>query len=139
MSGLSVTATWRGGYAARVQIRQHRVLVDEPPSAGGDDAGPMPTELLCAALASCFCLAIAHVAGKRGAEPPGLEVTVTAERAGSELRYHKLVVTARARMPEDELAPLVQRARRFCWISNILSTPPDVEYRCEPGDRLEVP
>jgi organic hydroperoxide reductase OsmC/OhrA len=90
----------------------------------------MPTEVFCAALASCFCMAIAHCARRDGMdEPAGLTVDVRAERAGRELRYGQIVVTARAAVPADELQTLVTRARRVCWVSNTLATPPAVEYR----------
>ena len=90
----------------------------------------MPTEVFCAALASCFCMAIAHVARRDGeGEPTGLTVDVRAVRAGRELRYGEVVVTARAAVPADELESLVTRARRVCWVSNTLAKPPAVEYR----------
>ena len=57
----------------------------------------MPTELFCAALASCFCLAVGFAAGKRDQEVPGLKVTVTAERVEGELRYEHFVVDDRGR------------------------------------------
>ena len=127
---LEVTATWEGGYATTVQARGHRIPVDEPESAGGADGGAMPTEVFCAALASCFCLAVAHVARRDGdPEPTGLTVDVRAERAGRELRYGTIVVTARAAIPADELESLATRARRVCWVSNTLAKPPAVEYR----------
>ena len=138
---LEVTAIWRGGYAAAVEARGHEVSVDEPESAGGADAGLMPTELLCAALASCFCLALGHVARQRGVALPGLRVVARAERAERELRYERMVVTATAAAPADELAALAKRARRVCWVSNTLATPPAVEYRTTSGEgapRLEV-
>jgi putative redox protein len=126
--GLEVTATWRGGFRADVRARGHTVAVDEPASSGGEDTGLMPTELFCAALASCFCLAIGHVARKRGLDVPGLSVTVRSERAGRELRYGRIVVTTRAPVPAADLRELVTRARRVCWVSNTLATPPAVEY-----------
>ncbi len=127
---LEVTATWEGGYATTVQARGHRIPVDEPEHAGGADGGAMPTEIFCAALASCFCMAIAHVARRDGErEPTGLTVDVRAERAGRELRYGTVVVTARAAIPADELESLATRARRVCWVSNTLAKPPAVEYR----------
>jgi uncharacterized OsmC-like protein len=142
MSSLEVSATWLGGYAATVAARGHEVAVDEPAEAGGEDSGPMPTELLCASLASCFCLAVAHVAGRQGSDLPGLRVDAHAERAGRELRYGRIVLTATADVPAAELAPLIERARRLCWVSNTLANPPAVEYRSNSGDgspRLEVP
>ena len=127
--GLEVTARWRGGYRADVEARGHEVAVDEPVHSGGEDTGFMPTELFCGALASCFCLAIGHVAGKRAVAVPGLRVSVRAERAGRELRYARLVVTSASDIPDDELAALVQRARPFCWVSNTLAAGVEVEYR----------
>ena len=37
-------------------------------------------------------------------------------------------MTATAGVPADELAALVERARRFCWVSNMFATPPHVTY-----------
>jgi putative redox protein len=126
--GLEVTARWRGGYRADVEARGHEVAVDEPLDAGGDDAGFMPTELFCAALASCFCLAIGHVARKRSLDVPGLVVTVRSERAGRELRYARLVVTCAADVEDDLLDTLIERAKPFCWVSNTLAAGVEVEY-----------
>jgi putative redox protein len=126
---MKVTATYHGGYSATVEARGHTVEVDEPPEAGGEDGGFMPTELLFAALASCFALALGHVARKRELELPGLRVDVQAERAGRELRYDRVIVSASADVPAEELAALVERARPFCWISNTLASPPDISYR----------
>jgi putative redox protein len=126
---MKVTATYHGGYAATVEARGHLVEVDEPEHAGGEDGGFMPTELLFAGLASCFALAVGHAARKRDIELAGLRVEVTAERPGRELRYDRVVVSASADMPADELAELVAKAERFCWVSNTFATPPEIEYR----------
>jgi putative redox protein len=126
--GLEVVATWRGGLATDVQARQHTIRVDEPETAGGGDSGMMPTELFCAALASCFCLAVGFAARKRDLEVPGLEVTVTAERVGTELRYEHFAVTTSAALEPELLARLVERARPFCWVSNSLASGVSVEY-----------
>jgi putative redox protein len=126
---LRATASWRGGYATDVAVRSHTVRVDEPLDLGGGDTGPMPTELFCASLASCFCLAVAHVARKRSLDLPGLRVTVEAQRAGRDLRYDRLTVTAGADVDADILARLVERAKSFCWVSNTLAAGTTLEYR----------
>jgi putative redox protein len=132
---LKATATWKGGYEAAVAVRGHALTIDEPEDSGGHDAGMMPTEALCSALASCFCLAVAHVARRDGIALGELEVDVDAERAGSELRYGRIVVTVRAPGVGDAIEQLLVRARRVCWVSNILAEPPELEYR----SHLEVP
>jgi putative redox protein len=129
---LEVTADSLGGYASRVTARGHEIAVDEPESAGGNDTGMMPTEVFCAALASCFCAALAHVARKRDRELPGLRVTVRAQRAGTELRYGRLIVEARADVAIDELEGLMKPARAVCWVSNTLAAGTDVSYLALP-------
>jgi putative redox protein len=126
---LEVGATWLGGYESRVEARGHELVIDEPLTSGGADHGMMPTEALCAALASCFCLALAHAAGKRGRELPGLRVVVRAERAGHELRYARFDVEAQAEVAAEELAELMDPARRFCWVSNTLAGGVELTYR----------
>lgn len=127
MDALEVSATWEGGYEASVRARGHRLTIDEHEEAGGHDRGMMPTEALVAALASCFCLAVAHVARRDGVELRDLRVDARAERADSELRYGRIVLTTDADVPE--LPALVERARRVCWVSNTLANPAALEYR----------
>jgi putative redox protein len=131
---LLATATWHGAYASTVAVRQHEIAIDEPESAGGGDSGMMPTEALVASLASCFCLAVAHVARRDGFAISDLHVHARAERAGRELRYGRVVVTTSATVDGAELETLVERARRVCWVSNTLAKPPALEYRS-----MEVP
>jgi uncharacterized OsmC-like protein len=141
---IAVSAVWRGGWATDVCARGHHVRVDEPVEAGGADSGHvrvdepveaggadsgmMPTELLCASMASCFCLAVAFAGSKRGIEVPRLRVDVRADRAGDELRYARLVVETSADLDAATLARLVERARALCWVSNTLAAGPELEY-----------
>ena len=125
---LHVEARWEGGLSATVTARDHELIADEPESAGGADAGMMPTELFFSGLTSCFCLAVAHVAAKRDIVLPGLRVTVDAERVGSELRYSRVRVEVAAIAGEHDLEALVARARPFCWVSNMLAPDLEVTY-----------
>jgi uncharacterized OsmC-like protein len=123
-----VEARWQGGLSATVTARDHELVADEPESYGGADAGMMPTELFFAGLASCFCLAVAHVAAKRDIVLEGLRVTIDAERVGSELRYSRLRVEVAAIAGEHDLEALVKRAKPFCWVSNMLASDLEVTY-----------
>jgi len=125
---LEVRATFRGPWATDVGARGHEIRIDEPASANGDDTGMMPTEAFLASLAACFCMAVAFAGRKRDLEVPGLEVVVTAERAGNELRYARLGVEVRSELDDATLTRLVERARPFCWVSNTLAEGVDVEY-----------
>jgi uncharacterized OsmC-like protein len=126
---LEVSAMWLGGYESLVRARGHELTIDEPDSAGGGDRGMMPTEAFCASIASCFCLALAHVAGKRGRDLPGLRVVVRAQRAGRELRYGRFEVEAQADVEPEALGRLIEPARRVCWVSNTLAAGVELNYR----------
>jgi uncharacterized OsmC-like protein len=124
---VEVTARWEGAYRCRVSVRQFELRVDEPPRhAGGTDTGPQPTELFLASMASCFALAVAHAAGKRGIELPDLEVTATGEYDG--LRFATIRVAVHSSHPQRELARLVERAKPFCFVSNTLRGHAALEY-----------
>jgi putative redox protein len=65
----------RQGYEHEVEIREHRLIVDETEEDGGGDQGPRPTELLSAALASCTAITIEMYAGRKEWELGDVEVT----------------------------------------------------------------
>ena len=67
----------RKGYEHEVEVREHRLIVDEPEDSGGGDQGPSPTELLAASLASCTAITIEMYADRK--EWDLGEVVVTAD------------------------------------------------------------
>ncbi|MGH2707718.1 MAG: OsmC family protein [Actinomycetota bacterium] len=115
---MEVTAYWEGGYRCRMPVRVFEVQADEPPDCGGADAGPTPTELFLSSLASCFAMAVAHAARKRGVELADLAVRVRGHYQG--LRFNSIVVEVLSSHPREELEALVQRARSYCYVSNTL-------------------
>src|ERR1700759_1366589 len=102
----SVVARFEGGWRCRVEAggvasagaRGGREAggfdlgAAEPPSSGGTGTGPMPTEFLLAAMASCYALALNWAAGKRGLTLPGLVVSATGTYAGPKLSRLQLTV-----------------------------------------------
>ncbi|HXB14095.1 MAG TPA: OsmC family protein [Bacteroidia bacterium] len=57
-------------------IRQHKVIIDEPTSNGGQDKGPSPTEMLCASLASCTIATIKMYLNHKQLKAEGITVEV---------------------------------------------------------------
>jgi putative redox protein len=71
----------RKGYEHEVEIREHRLIVDETEEDGGRDQGPRPTELLAAALASCTAITIEMYANRKEWGLGTVEVAVDFEPA----------------------------------------------------------
>jgi putative redox protein len=72
------------GLRQSIQIRDHRVLADEPVDGGGNDAGPNPYELLLSALGACTAMTVRLYAQRKGWPLDGVEVTLQHERIHAE-------------------------------------------------------
>jgi uncharacterized OsmC-like protein len=121
----SVIARWEGGWRCRVTASGFDLVVDEPERSGGTGTGPMPTEYLLAAMASCYALALAWAAGKRGITLPGLAVTATGTYDGP--RFVRLQLSVESDAPPDMVERLVEPALRVCYVSNTLAASPPIE------------
>ena len=53
-----------------------RMVIDEPPSLGGTDAGPSPVQVLLMALAGCLNVTGHEVAKERGLALKGMTITI---------------------------------------------------------------
>jgi len=121
----SVVARFEGGWRCRVEAGGFDLVVDEPPSSGGTGAGPMPTEYLLAALASCYALALNWAAGKRRTSLPGLAVTATGTYDGP--RFSRLQLTVTCDTADEQVERLLEPALRVCYVSNTIAASPPIE------------
>ncbi len=123
----SVSARWTGGLRAEVDAGGFPVIADEPETAGGTGTGPQPTELLLASIASCFTLAMAYSAAKRDVVLTDLHVDVTGHYDGP--RFDAFRIAVRAAAPQgSELEELVTAAKRVCYVTRTLASPPEIEF-----------
>jgi uncharacterized OsmC-like protein/alpha/beta superfamily hydrolase len=76
-----VRETGAGKFQQEIAIGPHRLIADEPASAGGEDAGPSPYDLLSAALGACTAMTIRLYADAK---------KLPLERVGVNLRHEKI-------------------------------------------------
>ena len=60
-----VRETRAGKFQQEIRVGPHRLLADEPTSAGGDDSGPSPYDLLTAALGACTAMTLRLYADRK--------------------------------------------------------------------------
>jgi putative redox protein len=97
-----------GTFRHTIKVRDHQLIADEPLSAGGDDSGPDPQELLAASLASCTAITVEMYAARKQWDIGHVEVEVAyspAER-GCPTKFELVM-----RVPDDVPEEQVQRLR----------------------------
>jgi uncharacterized OsmC-like protein len=116
-----IVVTHDGGSRFSADIRGHRIMLDQPIGAGGDDAGPMPIELLGAALASCVALYVHKFLEVRGVAGAGLRVEVDQHSVRNPNRIGDFGIRV---VTDRELPPaygeLLERVATSCPVHNTL-------------------
>ena len=89
------------------------------------DGKTSPEELIAAAHASCFAMALSFVLGEGGNPPERLEVSATStfEEADGGFRISRMQLDVRGRVPgldEEGFRSAVEQAEQGCPVSNAL-------------------
>ena len=133
---MRATARRTGGYAHEVEIEGgHTLVIDEPESEGGANAGPSPTRVVAAALAACTAITCEMYAERKGWELGAVEVDVDFDY-GPNSTIDRATVTLRVPEPLDgeQRDRLVVIAGK-CPVHRALAGATPVQIR----DRIECP
>jgi len=98
--------------------------------------GTNPEELIAAAHAGCFSMALSGDLGRAGYEPESVETTATVhlEMGDGPPTVARIVLATRARVPgieAGEFQELAEGAKRNCPISRALAAVPAIEVNAE--------
>lgn len=114
-----------------IAIRGHRFVVDQPTTG---DAGPTPTELFVASLASCAAFYAERFLARHGIEPDGLSVTCAFEMA-EDRPARVSAIDLKLALPPGFPAGLEPRLRAVverCTVHNSIVAPPTVSLELAP-------
>jgi osmotically inducible protein OsmC len=127
----SADAVWKGGGpdGSGTLSTQSGTLSGTPYSAGmrfGEDKGTNPEELIAAAHAGCFSMALAFGLGGAGHKPEELRTSavVTVEKEGAGWTVKSSALTLKARVPgisEADFNKAAEAAKAGCPISRVLA------------------
>lgn len=127
-TGACLDVVFRSGESYQVTVRGHRIVVDQPAEAGGDDCAPTPTELFVASLATCVAFYAGRYLARHGRSRDGLGVAVTYRMADDRpARVNDIRLTVH--VPPDlpaERWPALRAVVSHCTVHNSLVTPPAV-------------
>jgi lipoyl-dependent peroxiredoxin len=98
--------------------------------------GTNPEELIAAAHAGCFSMALSLVLGQAGHEPESIETeaTVQIDKAGDGFAITHILLRSQARVPgidADEFQQLAEAAKEGCPVSKALGGVDSIELEAE--------
>jgi uncharacterized OsmC-like protein len=122
---------YRGGEQYEVEVRGHRVRVDQPVTAGGADRAPTPTELFVASLAACVAFAAGRYLTRHGFDRDGMQVragfAMAADRP-ARVAWIRIVVHPPAGLPAEQV-PALAAVASHCAVHNSLADAPRIDVR----------
>jgi putative redox protein len=127
-----IVVTHEGGVRFAAQVRSHRVVVDQPRTAGGEDSGPMPIELLGASLGTCIALYVQQFCHARGLPYDGMRVEIEQHGARHPNRVAEFAVRVvlPAALP-PAYGEMLERVVRSCPAHNTLAGETRVRVQIE--------
>ena len=78
--GAPIIVRNHGTFRTEIEAGAHSIIADEPKSAGGNDEGPTPYDLLASALGACTSMTLHFYAKREGIPLEGVEVTLLNDR-----------------------------------------------------------
>ena len=137
----SASATWSGGLKdGQGTISTETSVLREAPfgfkSRFEDGPGTNPEELIGAALAGCFSMALSLGLGNAGLTPERIETRaqVTLDKQGEGFAITTIALTCRARVPgadADAFKRIAQETKQGCPVSKVLRADISVDAALE--------
>ncbi len=130
---IKVTSVLEEGFKVVTKARNHEIVQDLPESAGGKDAGPLPTELILASYGGCIGIVGRFHAKRLGIDLKGMEIIIEGDydvrgfmgedvKPGfTEIRV-KVIVDA-PNNSEEEIKKFVEFVEKHCPIGDTLVSP----------------
>jgi len=121
-----VTVDLLGGMAFRGLAGDHTIQLDAGPTAGGDNAGASPMDLLLIALAGCMAMDVLSILRKKRQSVQGYTVRACGQRAQEHPRVFTDItlhhhVTGVAVQPEAVARAIELSMTRYCPVNAMLS------------------
>ena len=118
------------------KIRNHIFMMDTQASAGGDNKGPSPKELLIASVIGCTAMDVLAILKKHKMIPTKLTISADAEPRAEHPRIFKgvdiLFVIEGAEITSERVNEAIEASlTKFCGVSAMISKIVPIRYRTQ--------
>jgi uncharacterized OsmC-like protein len=124
----TATATPRGPASVQVMMRSHRLVQDKPAASGGQDQGPMASELLLAALLACQHSTFVKVAAKRRVAADIRKLDGEMDFRDGDITRLRVLFTLATDAADEQVATVLRLTDKACTISQALKVPVEASF-----------
>jgi len=135
----SMTISWVDGVQLAAEVRNHRVLVDQPLQEGGQDRGVTPIEMFVASLGTCIGYYAVRFFQRHKIPSTGFKIAMEWEYADQPHRIGTL--TARVDLPTNFDPAMRERLRKVmegCTVHNSITIAPVVSIQFATPDKAKA-
>src|SRR5262245_51065566 len=121
-----VDTQWIGKMQFNALVNGHTITMDGPERVGGEDAGPIPTPLVLAALSGCTGMDVVSILRKAGKEVKNFSVQVIGEISKQvPIEYVSIHLVyefeGEEHVRQAALNAVKDSQEKYCGISNMLN------------------
>jgi putative redox protein len=114
----------QNAYRTEITTDTHKLVADEPVTAGGKDLGPAPTDFLRISLASCTAITLRMYADRKQFDVKKIEVKVFTEQVAGTTVFNR-TVAIEGNLDEAQRKRILHVANS-CPVHKILTSPIEV-------------
>lgn len=116
------------GKQVSTEIRGHRILTDQPVSAGGLDEAPSPYDLFLASIGTCAGYYIKAYCDSKGVDSTGIELSLAVKRdpESRAVTGFRTTITVPSTLPAN-LHTVLERVAAQCAVKKTVMAHPEFE------------
>ena len=117
----TIKTSWKGGLAFEADLDGHKLTMDAPVEAGGQNSGPGPKKLQLAALSGCTGMDVVSILKKMRVDFTNLEIEVqgdiTDENPKQYYKMHVIYTIYGKNLPIDKIEKAVRMSEEtYCGV-----------------------
>ena len=135
----SMVISWVEGVRLAAEVRNHRVLVDQPLEEGGQDQGVTPVEMFIASLGTCIGSYAVRFFQRHKIPTSGLKIGM--EWSYAEQPHRIGTLTSRVYLPiklDLAMRERLQKVMEGCTVHNSITIAPTVSIQITTPDKSKA-
>jgi len=117
----SIKTSWKGGMAFESDVNGHKIIMDAPVEAGGENSGPGPKKLQLVSLSGCTGMDVVSILQKMRVDFKAVDIEVqgdvTEEHPKHYSQMHVIYTFTGKNLPLDKLEKAVRMSEEtYCGV-----------------------